>query len=102
MIKWISVIPIVAATLSAAVGMYFIYLYYKGARRRSELTFGITSLAICVYAICSAVTYDSERIEFVHLAQQLSIISMVIFSIYYFDYLVNFTHEQIFPWITTL
>lgn len=102
MLKWISVIPILAAIISAGVGLYFIYLYYKGARRRSELTFGITSLAIFVYAVASAVTYESPKIESVHLAQQLSIISMVIFAIFYFEYLANFTNKQVLHWITEL
>ncbi|PKO12495.1 MAG: hypothetical protein CVU39_23705 [Chloroflexi bacterium HGW-Chloroflexi-10] len=94
MIKSISIIPIIAATIAAAIGMYYIYLYIKGLRQSAHLAFGLSSIAVFFYAMSTFGIYNATNLTDSLNSQRLSVCAFVIFTLSYFTFLMEFTQTK--------
>ncbi len=97
MIKMISIIPIVAATLSASITVYYLYIYIKGVRQISQMAFGVTAFSIFLYALSSIGYYNSTSVNELLFWQRLGICAIANFTISYFSFVVHITQKSIQP-----
>lgn len=90
MISLISIIPIIVAGISGALGIFILALSFARKIEKIQISFGCAALAVMLYGISTANLYNSSTLIQANLFQRMQVVSIILFILTYFYFVIHY------------
>ncbi len=90
MIALISIIPIIIAGISGALGVFVLLLSFARKKDIVYLSSGWAALAVMLYGISTANLYNSSTLLQAGLSQRMQVISIILFILAFFYFVIEY------------
>ncbi len=90
MISLISIIPIIVAGISGALGIFILALSFARKIDKAQISFGCAALAVMLYGISTAKLYNSSTLIQAILSQRIQVISIILFILTFFYFVIHY------------
>lgn len=94
MVNNISLIPLISASISGAIGLFFVWIFLYRRKHLLQLAFGIAALSVSLYGFGTFVLYNATNLATAVTWQRTQMIASIIFIISFHAFITVFTKNN--------